>query len=621
METVVSANFYETNELVTEQDSVEELINQLFPTRQLDTILLIQPPDATAELFNFNTAQNGRYWNFPAYGLGIIATQLRSIDTNVDIVNLNHQILKKAKQSNSADEFNFDYTWQSHLKNIIDKQQPQLIGISAMFTQTHPSLIKICQYLKSNYPQVVIALGGVHITNSLADVKTRESFFKETEGLTELFFLYESDLSFINFVKKVNRLPDSGSLNQIIFRFKANFYEISQRIPPPEENIHIIPAHDLLNTQELSDYGKIGSFYSINKSDAKYTAVLANRGCRARCTFCSVSNFNGRGVRHKNTVTLIDELKILKNDFGINHIMWLDDDFFHDKKEKINLFNEMVKHNLNMTWDCTNGLIASSCTEDIISAAEESGCIGVNIGVESGNPVILKAIKKPGTIDTFLKAAEVFHKYQKINTRVFLMIGFPHETYQMINDTYQLALDMALDWYNITIYEPLPNTSLFNDMIKEGLINEYDYGNVRYNAGPYGKTREDAQKENLKCSVNMTIFDKQNPLKIPNRNELDEIWFHMNYHLNFKRLTKPFSKTKLEHQYRYMENVANLVAPDDAFATYFGIYMHYRYSGKINPIMLKRLTDRLNTSEYWQSRFREFGLSLNDISKKNFQNM
>ena len=52
-----------------------------------------------------------------------------------------------------------------------------------------------------------------------------------------------------------------------------------------------------------------------------------------------------------------------------------------------------------------------------------SGCIALNIGMESGNREILKQIKKPGTVETFLKAAEVLRDFPEIHSRVFLMIG------------------------------------------------------------------------------------------------------------------------------------------------------------------------------------------------------
>ena len=43
----------------------------------------------------------------------------------------------------------------------------------------------------------------------------------------------------------------------------------------------------------------------------------------------------------------------------------------------------MVKEKLNITWDASNGLVAKSCTYEVLKAAADSGCIGVRIGMES----------------------------------------------------------------------------------------------------------------------------------------------------------------------------------------------------------------------------------------------
>ena len=56
------------------------------------------------------------------------------------------------------------------------------------------------------------------------------------------------------------------------------------------------------------------------------------------------------------------------------------------------LFNEMIKNNLNITWDNTNGVIAS-CTEELMTAAD-AGCIGLTVGMESGNREILRKNQK-----------------------------------------------------------------------------------------------------------------------------------------------------------------------------------------------------------------------------------
>ena len=61
--------------------------------------------------------------------------------------------------------------------------------------------------------------------------------------------------------------------------------------------------------------------------------------------------------------------------------MWLDDDLLYNTGRTIELFNEMVKQDVGITWDASNGVIAASVKDEIMSAAEESGCLGVVIGM------------------------------------------------------------------------------------------------------------------------------------------------------------------------------------------------------------------------------------------------
>ena len=41
--------------------------------------MFIQPPDTDSKTFNYAAGKRGRLYNYPPYGLGILATQLYSI--------------------------------------------------------------------------------------------------------------------------------------------------------------------------------------------------------------------------------------------------------------------------------------------------------------------------------------------------------------------------------------------------------------------------------------------------------------------------------------------------------------------------------------------------------------
>ena len=285
--------------------------------------------------------------------------------------------------------------------------------------------------------------------------------------------------------------------------------------------------------------------------------------------------------------------------------------------QAIVLFNEMIKQNIGITWYCTNGVVAASCTDEVIAAAAESGCIGLNIGVESGNEQMLKISKKPGNINTFIKAAKVFKKYEQINARVFLIIGFPDETYRMILDTLNLAREMDLDWYNINIYQPIPNTAMFDYMVQRGLLDQVGFENIRFSGGPYGQVLQNVNKGQLDTTVK-NVFENINLDTIPTPSQLYNIWFFMNYHLNFKRLYKENRPVKLIQKFKYVQNITDRVAPNDPFAMYFCGYMQNKILGSVDNRLIKRLETRLNSSGYWEERFEEFDLSVSHLKTGNF---
>ena len=139
-----------------------------FPNGRIQKVLLVTPPDGVSSLFQIATARRRRYPNYPPYGLGIIAHHLESEGVNVKIINLNHLVLEAAYSVKDDKDFDFDLVWGQALDQVINDFQPDLIGITCMFTMTHPSLVTVSAYAaKSGIP---IALGGVHVSNDAEHV-------------------------------------------------------------------------------------------------------------------------------------------------------------------------------------------------------------------------------------------------------------------------------------------------------------------------------------------------------------------------------------------------------------------------------------------------------------------
>jgi hypothetical protein len=88
----------------------------------------------------------------------------------------------------------------STLERSLREFEPDLVGVSCMFSLTHRSTVNVCQMVNHLRPGVPIALGGVHVTNALSHPGTRTPMMADLPGV-DIFFQGESELAFRDFVR------------------------------------------------------------------------------------------------------------------------------------------------------------------------------------------------------------------------------------------------------------------------------------------------------------------------------------------------------------------------------------------------------------------------------------
>ena len=223
----------------------------------------------------------------------------------------------------------------------------------------------------------------------------------------------------------------------------------------------------------------------------------------------------------------------------------------------------------------------------------------------------MRQIRKPGTVKNFLNAAEILKKYPEINTRVLLMIGFPNETFSNIYDTVKVSLEMDLDWYAVSPLQPLPNTPIFDQMSSDGLISEQNTSEVKYIGGSYGGNRKAAEKDNNKEALLGNFMDvfKANPDSVPSKDQIRDVWSYMNYTLNYERIKGISNPIKLEQAQRYLDYIANVVAPNDAIVWYYLNYLEDKLKLN-NTISKKKISDIISSNPNWKTKLSELSLNI-----------
>ena len=592
------------------RQSIGQKLNAVLGPRT-SRVLIVVPPETPPNELIFEVAVNRRYPCFPPYGGGLLATHLMLSEYETSILDLNYEMLNHAHRSKSEAEFDPNI-WRVRLSGALEKFKPDCLALSCMFTMAHPSLKDVAQLVRSLRPGLPILAGGVHVTNATEMV---------LRDIPEIDFAisHEADRSFVTLLEFVNGRAKVDALEQVSTLIDSQYVKVDSRAAPVEQHLDRAPSYLKLDIGNYDNVGQVG-FYTFMRSGRKAATVLGNRGCRAQCTFCSVRSFNGAGVRSRSVGSVVDEIERLASDYGIKHVMWLDDDLFYNQQRTVNLFDELSRRNLDVTWDATNGVIAAAITPEIMDAAVKSGCVGMTLGIESGNPKILRSVRKPETVEAFRRAADILRGYSQVFFRGFLMMGFPGETLRQLMDTVNLALEMDLDWYSITVLTPLPSTTIYRTMVEQGLVeDDLAPGSVRFQSGAHGSIGQREQRERTNAVDFFNLLAAAQVDRVPTAAELKDLWFVMDYRINHEKLLTLDHAQKLRHQGDMLLDICDRVTTGNALCNLSVAVIEQKLGNLEESRKRVAMTEEyVATSEYWQKRFASLDIYsvLTDLKEK-----
>ena len=230
---------------------------------------------------------------------------------------------------------------------------------------------------------------------------------------------------------------------------------------PAIENLDALPWVTNVYKRDL-DVTRYNVPFLLNPFIAFYTS----RGCPALCTFCLwPQTHSGHRWRLRSTDDVAAECRSALEQFPNIKEIFFDDDTFNYRKERtIELCGKLKP--LGMTWSCTSRVTTDYET---LRAMKEAGCRLLIVGYESGDPQILKNIKKGATVDM---AQRFTANCKKLGLLVHgdFIIGLPGETGESIRRTIDFAKRLDTETIQVSIAHPYPGTEFFDYAKKNGLI-------------------------------------------------------------------------------------------------------------------------------------------------------
>jgi hopanoid biosynthesis associated radical SAM protein HpnJ len=243
--------------------------------------------------------------------------------------------------------------------------------------------------------------------------------------------------------------------------FRKNGQVIHNPEGPAIEDLDALPWVTKVYKRDL-DITRYNVPFLLNPFIAFYTS----RGCPALCTFCLWPQTNsGHRWRLRSSDDVANECRHALEQFpNIKEIFFDDDTFNYRRDRTIDLCRKLKP--LNFTWSCTSRVTTDY---DTLKAMKEAGCRLLIVGYESGDPQILKNIKKGATVEM---AQRFTANCKKLGLLVHgdFIIGLPGETSETIRRTVDFAKRLDTDTIQVSIAHPYPGTEFYDYAKKNNLI-------------------------------------------------------------------------------------------------------------------------------------------------------
>lgn len=245
--------------------------------------------------------------------------------------------------------------------------------------------------------------------------------------------------------KKDNKIKDTGN---------AQLIENLDELPYPRWDYFPI--------------NKYGYFPILKKKP--FVTMLSSRGCPYGCIYCPYTTFMGKKWRARTPDNVIDEMIYIKHKFRIKSVLFRDPIFSLDKERVAKICEKMINDRINIEWACETRI--DCLDENLLSIMAESGCKGINVGIESTNPKILSNVKRKNITKDQIKKTISQAKKNNIQITGFFIFGLPGETKKTIQDNINFSLSIGLDYAEYKIATPFPGTELYRICVKRGWVNK-----------------------------------------------------------------------------------------------------------------------------------------------------
>ncbi|MFX0007303.1 MAG: B12-binding domain-containing radical SAM protein [Promethearchaeota archaeon] len=398
-------------------------------TTQVQRVALVNP--------NFITKSITDKFTIPALGLESIAAniidlvEVKIIDGKVRNLTLN-EIIKE-----------------------INEFDPDIVGISCCFTIGINFALKIAyESKKLGYKTI---LGGWHPSFAHSEI-IKYPFI-------DIIVRGEGEFTFRELIENKNLEEIKG----ISYKYNGDVINNAERPLIKDLNRLPLPARKLRDTT---------TYFQIFQMPLD--AIETSRGCPYNCTFCNIHLFHRGIYRTKNTLRVIQELKIISHQKRRKNVLIIDDNFTANVERVEKICDEIIKEGIKLDLICQSRIDVIKNNPNIIKKMAQAGFWLFFLGIESFNQKSLNDIQKRIQFRDIVEAIKILHENDILIIGSMLIGSSLDEEEKDIDLMIKIVKKLGIDFPIYSIMTPLPGTKFREILIDNDLLLSRDWSKYNF---------------------------------------------------------------------------------------------------------------------------------------------
>lgn len=204
-----------------------------------------------------------------------------------------------------------------------------------------------------------------------------------------------------------------------------------------------------------------------------YASIYTSLGCPFSCDFCCIqAPFRQGAMTSKPTYRLLSpqsvlsQLNVLVNDYGITNIKFADELFVYDKDHVKSICEGIISRGYDLNiWAYVR---IDTWSPSMLELMQKAGIRWLAPGIESGSQRVRKDMHKNFKQDKAIGAVEAF-KQHGINTIGNFLVGLPEDDFSTMRQTLDFAKDLNCEFINLYCAMAYPGSKLYQRAIDDKL--------------------------------------------------------------------------------------------------------------------------------------------------------